>query len=109
MKMPSTGSRFVSLVVAVLAGFALCALRLAPRAFAADEICTSCGQQVSVNGSFTHRKDRPSVTIEGTSGDPACFREDVNGTNFSVTISHLPAGKYTINIGAAETAVSARR
>ena len=28
-------------------------------AFAADEICTSCGPQVSVSGSFTHHKDRP--------------------------------------------------
>ena len=71
--------------------------------FAADEICISCGPQVSVSGSFTHHKDRPSVAIEGTSTDPAVFREDVNGTNFTVTISQLPAGKYTITVGAADT------
>ncbi len=72
-------------------------------AFAADEICASCGPQVNVNGSFTHRKDRPGMAIEGATGDGAVFREDVNGTNFTVTISHLPAGKYTVTIGAAET------
>ena len=75
----------------------------APSALAVDEVCTSCGPQVSVSGSFTHHKDRPSVAIEGTSTDPAVFREDVNGTNFTVTISQLPAGKYTITIGAADT------
>ena len=35
--------------------------------------------------------------------DAAAYREDVNGTNFTVTIIHLPAGKYSITIGAAET------
>ena len=75
-------------------------------AFAGDEICASCGQQVSVSGSFTHHKDGPSMTIEGTSIDPAAFREDVNGANFTVTIIHLPAGRYTITIGAAETVAS---
>src|SRR5208282_4878582 len=75
-------------------------------ALAEDEICASCGQQVSVSGSFTHHKDGPSVTIEGTSINPAAFREDVNGTNFTVTITHLPPGRYTITISAAETVAS---
>jgi beta-glucosidase len=75
-------------------------------ALAEDEICASCGQQVGVSGSFTHHKDGPSVTIEGTSIDPAAFREDVNGANFTVTITHLPAGRYTITISAAETVAS---
>ncbi len=75
--------------------------------FAADEICTSCGPQVNVSGSFTHHKDAPSVAIEGAPGNPAAFREDVNGTNFTITISGLPASKYTITISAAETVASA--
>jgi beta-glucosidase len=75
-------------------------------AFAADEICASCGQQVSVTGSFTHRKDGASVAIEGVTTNAAVFREDVNGTNFTVAIAHLPAGKYTITIGAVETVVT---
>ena len=74
--------------------------------FAADEICISCGPQVSVSGSFTHHKDGPSVAIEGTFTDPSVFREDVNGTNFTITISQLPAGRYTITICAVETVSS---
>ena len=42
-----------------------------PAAFAADEICSSCGQEVSVSGEFAHRKDNASVTIEGATTDPA--------------------------------------
>jgi beta-glucosidase len=71
---------------------------------AADEVCTSCGPQVNVNGSFAHHKDAPSAAIEGAPGDAAAFREDVNGTNFTVTISGLPAGKYNVTISTAETA-----
>ena len=76
-------------------------------AFAVDEVCASCGQQVSASGSFTHRKDGPSVVIEGAANKAAEFHEDINGTNFSVTISHLPPGAYTIVIGAAETVANA--
>ena len=60
-------------------------------------------QQVSVSGDFTHRKDNASVTIEGATNNAAAFREEINGTNFTVTIAHLPAGKYTIVIGEVET------
>jgi beta-glucosidase len=74
--------------------------------FAADEFCASCGLQVSVSGDFAHRKDRASVTIEGAA-DAAAFREEINGTNFTVTIAHLPAGKYTVSIGEAETSAGA--
>ncbi len=72
-------------------------------AFAEDEICASCGQHVSVSGSFTHRKDVPGTAIEGSGNDAAAFREEINGTNFTVSISHSPAGKYTIIIGEVET------
>ena len=77
-----------------------------PGAFAADEICASCGQQVSLSGDFAHRKDNASVAIEGAS-DAAAFREEINGTNFTVSIMHLPAGKYTIVIGETETLAGA--
>ena len=78
-----------------------------PVAFAADEICASCGQQVSVSGDFAHRKDNASVNIEGAGSDPAVYHEEINGKNFNVTISHLPAGKYTISIGEVETLANA--
>ena len=71
-------------------------------AFAADEICVSCGAQVSVSGDFAHRKSNPSVAIEGATADAAPFREDINGKDFTITIAHLPAGKYTIAIGEVE-------
>jgi len=82
-------------------------LAAASTAFADDEICTSCGQQVSVSGDFTHRKDRPVLTIDGAGDDAAAFREEINGTNFTVTITRLPAGKYTVSIGEVENVVSA--
>ncbi|MGH7990767.1 MAG: glycoside hydrolase family 3 N-terminal domain-containing protein, partial [Limisphaerales bacterium] len=72
-----------------------------------DEVCASCGQQVSVSGSFAHHKVNASVKIEGASSDPAAFHEAINGTNFTVTITHLPAGKYTITIGEVETVAGA--
>src|SRR5690348_11209659 len=80
---------------------------LVPAAAAADETCASCGQQVSVSGGFPHRKDDASVTIEGATDNAAAFREEINGTNFTVSLSHLPAGKYTILIGEVETLYAA--
>jgi hypothetical protein len=76
-------------------------------ALAADEICATCGQQVSVSGDFAHRKDDVSVVIEGTNNNAAAFREEINGKNFTVTSANLPAGKYTIIIGEVETLASA--
>ena len=79
----------------------------APAAFAVDETCASCGQEVSVSGEFAHRKDDASLTIEGASNNAAAFREEIYGKNFTVTVAHLPAGKYTVTIGEAETWASA--
>ena len=78
-----------------------------PALRAGEEICASCGQQVSVSGDFAHRKDSASVTIEGAADNAAAFREEINGKNFTVTIAHLPAGRYTITIGEVETLASA--
>ena len=70
----------------------------------AEEVtCNTCEQQVSVNGDFVHRKDDASVTIEGADNNAAAFREEINGKHFTVSIAHLPAGKYTIDIGEVET------
>ena len=75
----------------------------APAAFAADEICTSCGGAVSVRGNFTHREEAPSLVVEGSGNRADAFREDVNGTDFTVTLARIPAGQYTISISATET------
>ena len=102
MKTPCAHFRFPALAIPLLAGLLLAAAAT----FAADEVCSSCGQQVSVTGSFAHHKDNPSTAIEGSAGNLASFREDVNGTNFTVTITTLPAGKYTVVISAVETVAS---
>ena len=70
-------------------------------AFAADEACTTCGGRVTVTGEFTHRREPPAPPFPGAL--PEAYREDVNGPRFTVTVSNLPAGKYTIDIAAAET------
>ncbi len=104
MKTSRIHSKLTTFAVPLLVGL----LMSAPAAFAADEICSACGQDVRVNGEFAHRKDNASVTIEGASADnAAAFHEEINGTNFTVTISHLPAGRYTISIGEVETLAGA--
>jgi beta-glucosidase len=105
-KWPSFGRSSLALAalsVAMLAGLSL----WAPATFAADEICPACDQQVSISGDFAHRKDNAPVTIEGATGNASAFREEIYGRNFTVTIAHLHAGKYTLVIGEAETLVSA--
>jgi len=71
--------------------------------FAADEACVTCGGKVTVTGDFTHRKEPPGPPIPG----PEAYREDVNGPAFTVAIANLPAGRYTIEIEAAETQAGA--
>lgn len=89
----------------VLLGLVLC-FAVSP-GFAADEVCASCGYQVTVSGSFSHHRARTNAVVEGIGENPAAFREDVNGTNFTVTISHLPAGRYTVTIKAVEAVARA--
>ena len=91
--------KFILPLILLLAGV----LFSVSAAFAADEICTACGGQVSVSGNFTHHKEQPSLVVQGAGNQANSFLEDVNGTDFTVTITQIPAGKYTITIGAAET------
>ncbi len=74
---------------------------------AAGAGCASCGPQVTIAGNYAHRKDNPSEVIEGAGNKAAAYREDVNGASFIVSIATLPAGTYTITIGAAETSAAA--
>jgi beta-glucosidase len=80
---------------------------LVSAACGAEEGCASCGQQVSISGDFTHRKDDESVAIQGAASNAAAFHEEINGTNFTVAISRLPAGQYRIIIGEVETLADA--
>lgn len=86
--------------------FFIASLLCASAIFAADETCTSCGGQVSVSGDFTHRKEAPTLAVEDAGALIDAFREDVNGTNFNLTIRNLPAGNYVVVLRAVETEVS---
>jgi len=72
-------------------------------ALAVEEVCSSCSYRVNVTGDFTHRKDEASVAIQGAGDNAPAFREEINGEEFSVSVLNLPAGRYTILIGAVET------
>ena len=99
--------RIFSKLVAAISLMTLGGLWLSAAVASADESCASCSAQVTVSGDFSHRKSDASVNIEGVGADPAPYREDINGKNFSVAIAHLPAGRYTITIGEVETGASA--
>jgi beta-glucosidase len=96
--------RHTRVTTAFLAALLLPGLVLpAAVACADDEICGTCTPEVRLSGTFAHRKENPSVVIEGAGNNAAAYHEDVTGANFTVTIAALPAGKYTVTVGAAET------
>ncbi len=97
MKTPAFVSSLARLVRPLFAGLLLAVSAV----FAADEACTTCGGRVAVSGDFTHRREPPGPPFPGALVEP--YREDVNGPRFTVTVSNLPAGRYTIEISAAET------
>ena len=68
-----------------------------------EEVCVSCNRKVLVSGQFSHGRGHESLTIEGAPrrGEEA-FREEIYGTNFTLTVPDLPAGQYTVSIGLAE-------
>jgi hypothetical protein len=76
------------------------------KARAAEETCGSCTYNVSVSGDFTHREEDPAIRLQGAASNAAAFREDISGESFSVSVSNLPEGRYTLVIGLVETSVS---
>jgi beta-glucosidase len=74
-----------------------------PAAYGDEETCAACDRKILVTGGFQHGRGHESLAIEGAPrrGEEA-FREEIYGTNFSVTVPNLPAGKYTAIIGLAE-------
>ena len=100
-RLPSSGCS--SLALAVVSLVSIVSLQVcASFAFAAQENC-DCSHPVDISGDFDHRKDDAKVKIQGDDKNEAVFREEINGKNFKITISNLPAGKYTITIGEVET------
>jgi beta-glucosidase len=68
-----------------------------------EEECGACSHLVQISGDITHFKVRDGIHIEGVPSDrEAAFREEIWGQNFSISVAHLPAGKYTVVIGESE-------
>jgi beta-glucosidase len=72
-------------------------------AFGGEEVCVACDKNVRINGEFNHRRARGVTTIEGATwrGEEA-FREGIYGTNFTLSVSGLPAGQYAVLLGFTE-------
>ncbi|HTY86661.1 MAG TPA: glycoside hydrolase family 3 C-terminal domain-containing protein [Candidatus Acidoferrum sp.] len=85
------------------AGMGFAVWLAAPAALADVETCVACDRQVLVQGEFEHNRGRESLAITGAPrrGEEA-FREEITGTNFSLSVPNLPRDKYTVVIGLAE-------
>jgi beta-glucosidase len=72
-------------------------------ALADEENCVACDRKVVVSGQFEHGRGHESLAITGAlkRGEEA-FREEIYGTNFTMSVPNLPAGKYTVLIGLVE-------
>jgi beta-glucosidase len=82
---------------------AIGSLALALTANAREEGCRSCEVPVEVTGEFAHSKNTDGPAVQGmVNDDEAAFREEIWGSDFSIVVPHLPAGKYTVVIGEAE-------
>ena len=71
---------------------------------ASDEECCGVGRPIILQGdaNFNTYSEARNLQISGAD-NPVLFREEVYGKDFSVVIPGLLAGKYTIEIEAAET------
>ena len=89
-------------ILCALAGFTVCLSTSI--AFADEETCVACDRKVLVSGQFNHGRGHESLTIVGAPRrSEEAFREDIYGTNFTLSVPNLPADKYTVKIGLAET------
>ena len=69
-----------------------------------EEVCAACDRKVLVSGQFSHGRGQEGLTIAGAPRrTEEAFREEIYGTNFTLSVSSLPMGKYTVQIGLAET------
>jgi beta-glucosidase len=87
----------------LFAWLATATLSLPRPAAAADEVCAPCERQVMVSGSFQHAVAYGTPITGAPRRGEEAFREEIYGTNFTLTVSHLDAGRYTVRIGEAET------
>jgi beta-glucosidase len=69
-----------------------------------EETCAACDHMVLADGQFMHVRNPSDVQIKGAGDDVTSFQEDMEGSHFTITVSRLPIGQYTIVIGETETA-----
>jgi len=63
----------------------------------------ACDRKVLVSGQFEHGRGHESLAIQGAPRRAEeAFREEIYGSNFSVSVPNLPAGNYIVQIGLAE-------
>jgi beta-glucosidase len=80
----------------------LAALAISP-SMRADETCKTCTHPLDVIGQFMHFKIGDDQAIQNAApGEEPAFREEIYGSEFTVSVPHLPAGKYTVIIGETE-------
>lgn len=73
-------------------------------AFAAEETCAVCDKKIIITGDFKHARGHESLMIQNAPRrQEEAYREEIYGNNFAVTVPNLPAGRYTVIIGLAET------
>ena len=89
------------MILFALAAFAACLFpAVAP---ANEEVCAVCDRQVVVSGQFNHERGPEGLMIAGAPRrSEEAFREEIYGTNFTLSVPNLPAGQYTVLIGLAE-------
>jgi beta-glucosidase len=74
-----------------------------PAAFGEQEVCVACDRKVVVSGEVSHGRGHESLAIEGAPRrSEEAFREEIYGTNFTLSVPNLPAGEYTVRVGLAE-------
>lgn len=71
-----------------------------------DEMCIRCESDITLSGDFAHYKTCSLVAGAALRDAPA-FAEEIAGRKFSITVPNLPAGRYTIVVGEAESEAKA--
>lgn len=68
----------------------------------ADEIAGDPGSKVIVSGEFSHSKVRQVTIVGAKPGTAAAFQQEIFGHNFTLSVSNLEAGNFTVVIGLVE-------
>ena len=69
-----------------------------------EQVCATCGLDVSVSGDVHHRPINAAGQASASSArEAAQFRDEIYGKEFTLTVANLPAGDYSLRLGFVET------